>query len=253
MHKCNIVLSGGGMRGSAHIGVLKGLFEKGLHPAGISAVSAGAFIGAFICDGFYPDEISDIIIKHAPELRLNLRHWKQGLMDFSGVREVLGKNLRHSRIEDLQIPLHISATDLNTGLQKFFTAGDIVDAVTASSAIPLVLPPVKINGNTYADGGISNNLPYEPFTGSVYQLIGIHVNPLSPYDEQAGWRQNLERTMLLMMYDKVMQGRDHCDLFIEPPGLAQFLMFDSDHHTELIDIAYKYTIESESLAHFIAS
>lgn len=253
MLKCNIVLSGGGMRGSAHVGVLKALYEKEICTAGISGASAGSFIGAFICDGFQPDEISEIIKKYEPELHLNLRHWKQGFMDFSGVREVLKKNLRHSRLEELQIPLYVSATNLNSGLQEIFTSGDIIDAVTASSAIPMILPPVNINNNLYADGGISNNLPYEPFIGSFYPLIGVHINPLPPYDENAGWLQNLERTLHLMMYERVMRSREHCDLFIEPQQLSQFLMFETGHSQEMVDMAYQYTLSNKSVNDFISS
>lgn len=239
------------MRGSAHIGVLKALFEKQVQAMGISATSAGAFIGAFICDGFQPDDVAGIIQKHEPELHLNIRNWKRGFMDFSGVKEVLKKNLRHQNIQQLQIPLYISATSLDSGLQKIFTEGSIIDAVAAASAIPMILPPVEIDGRMYIDGGVSNNLPYEPFIGSLHQLIGIHVNPLPRYDKNTGWLQNLERTLHLMMLEKVMHGREYCDLFIEPPTLTQFLMFESGHSKEMIEAAYQYTLTDKHVEDFI--
>ncbi len=245
--KCNIVLSGGGMRGSAHIGVLKALFEKGVQPAGISGSSAGAFIGAFICDGYQPEEIAEIIIRHEPGLKLGFSHLKKGLMDFKPVRDILRKNLRHNKIEELIIPLFIAVTNLENGTQSFLTKGDIIQAVSASSAIPIILPPVEINNSLYGDGGISNNLPVEPFVSSSYPTIGVHVNPISAFNKEGDWLENMERTLHLLMRRTVMQSKEQCVLFIEPQGLSEFKMFEHGKSEEMIKIAYDYTLNNENL------
>ena len=69
--KCNLILSGGGARGYAHVGVVKAILESNIEINAISAASSGALLGAFICDGFSPHEIEEIILKHEPQLKCN--------------------------------------------------------------------------------------------------------------------------------------------------------------------------------------
>lgn len=238
---CNLVLSGGGMRGNAHVGILKALFEKGVSPYAVSGTSSGALVGAFICDGFHPSEVEAIILKNEPQIGFNFSRFWESLLSFNSFIEVLKKNLRTKNIEDLQLPLYISATNLNTGLQEIITGGNIVEVLTASAAIPVLLPPVYINSVPYADGGMTNNLPVEPFLSAQEKIIACHVNPMKAFDKDASVLNNIDRSMHLMMMDQVNKRKVQCHLFIEPPALSSFHLFESKKTKEMITIGYDYT------------
>lgn len=245
---CNFVLSGGGTRGYAHIGVIKALYEKGITANAISGASAGALIGAFICDGFHPLEIEEIVVKNEPKLGFNYKHFWDNLLTFNAFTQVIKKNLRTRSLENLRTPLHVAVTNLNTGLQEIITQGSIIDALSASAAIPMALPAVFINGVPYADGGISNNLPVAPFENAKEKIIGVHVNPLPDFTKSAGMMKNLDRAMTLVMLGGVTNNKKSCTVFIEPPDLKAFHAFESNKSKALISIGYNYVMDGFNLS-----
>jgi len=146
----------------AHLGVLQYLHEKGYQIEAISGTSAGAIIGAFIADGFKPAEISELILTHIKRLPVNRHHLKQGLINVNFLRDLVRNNLRARRLEDLPIPFFANATNYSTGRGTTFATGQILDVVIASASIPIVFPPVMIDGIPYVDGGLSCNFNVAP-------------------------------------------------------------------------------------------
>lgn len=246
--KCNIVLSGGGVRGYAHVGVLKALYEKGIVAQAVSGTSSGALIGAFICDGFHPAEIEEIILKNNPRIGFNYTRFWTSLLSFSSFTEILKKNLRHRKFEELNIPLFVSVTNLNTGLQEIIQEGDLVEALTASAAIPVLLPTVFINKIPYGDGGMTNNLPVKPFMVTDLKTIGVHVNPLTDFVEGNHMLHNIDRSMHLLMRNSVTMEKHVCDVFIEPSALKQFHLFEHKRAKEIIKIGYEYVMNETDLS-----
>ena len=242
----NLVLSGGGVRGYAHIGILKALFEQKLNIHAISGTSAGSMIGAFICDGFSPEEIEEIILKHEPKISFNYLGIKESILSFNSVAELLRKNLRSQSFEKLKIPLFVSVTNLNTGLHEIINSGNLMDAITASSAIPVVFPPAVINNIPYADGGLSSNLPVEPFLDGELKIIGSHVNPIGTWGEN-GLMKSIDRTLHLLMRSNIAGSIRKCDIFIEPPALTRFHLFESKKAKEIIAVGYDYVKETTSI------
>lgn len=245
---CNLVLSGGGMRGNAHVGIIKALYEKEIFPKAVSGTSSGALVGAFICDGFHPAEVEEIILKNEPQLGFNYSRFWESILSFNSFSEVLKKNLRSKKIEDLQLPLYVSATNLINGMQEIITQGNIVEVLTASAAIPVVLPPVFMNGVPYADGGVSNNLPVEPFLKESLPIVGCHVNPLTEYNKDAGVIHTIDRSMHLIMRAGVNRGKGNCAVFIEPPALRGFHLFESKKTKEMIAMGYRYVMDEMDLS-----
>jgi NTE family protein len=238
--RCNLVLSGGGVRGYAHIGALKALYEKGIVISAISGTSCGAMVGAFICDGYHPSEIEEILLKHKLKVSMNFMHFKDSLLSFDAYAKILRRYLRTVRLENFKIPLFVSATDLNTGRQKIFSKGNVIDCLIASSAIPVLFTPVLIGKVPYADGGMSNNLPVEPFVGKKTRIIGIHVNPVQNFSRRAGLVQNIDRSMHIIVGNNIRGSIKHCDVFIEPPELDQFHVLDTAKAKKIIDIGYDF-------------
>jgi len=217
------VLSGGGARGAAHLGVLRAFAEAGIRPNAISGTSAGALVGAFIADGRTPQEAMALVHDNVKRSRLIRRP----ALASKRIEAFLRSHLRHERFEDLPIPLYVSATDLEKGGQRIFSSGELVPALMASCAIPVIFPPVLVDGTYYVDGGVSNNLPVEPFLAIKDQVIAVHVNPLPPFvPGRRGVLRTMDRIWHLNFRELVMRSAQGCHLFIEPPELARFNMFE---------------------------
>lgn len=242
MQQYNLVLSGGGARGFAHLGVIKALQEKNIGFHAISATSAGSMVGAFLCDGYSVEETINICRKELPFTKLNFR-LSQGWLSLETLQQTLEKYLRNKTFERLKHPFHVSVTDLNTGKQVILNSGDVIPAVMAASAIPVVISPVVINNIPYADGGVSSNLPVEPFLNSDLKIIGVNVNPIDDFNVKHGVRQQVDRIVHLILRQTILRQLNHVDVFLEPPALKNYGLFDTKKMDEIIKIGYDYTIK----------
>ena len=113
IYNTGLVLSGGGTRGFAHLGVLQALNEAGIYPDVVSGASAGAFAGVLYCDGFSPQEALKIMKGTSRLNYMKPAMPREGILQLSGIRKILEDHLQAKRFEDLKIPLYVSATDLN--------------------------------------------------------------------------------------------------------------------------------------------
>ncbi|QJB35488.1 patatin-like phospholipase family protein [Chitinophaga oryzae] len=235
------VLSGGGARGYAHLGVLKAFSERQIFPEVISATSAGSIAAAFICDGFSTDEVREIFQQQKLGLSMEWKNWRAGFLSLKKVEEALKKNLRHTTFESLPLPLYVAATNFANGEQTIFNSGPLIPAILAASTIPMLFRPVEINGVPYVDGGLSGNLPVEPLLGKYAHVIGVHVNPLVPYNPAGGFLANMERTLHMAIREPVLKSRQQCEFFIEPEGLGKFGMFDFSKFDAIYTTGLDYT------------
>ena len=234
------VLSGGGARGFAHLGVLQALGEEGITPSAISGTSAGALIGAFIASGMGPEEVRDRLAK---DLKFSLFSWnsfRNGFLGLEAVADYLSETLGVERFEDLTIPLYVTATDLEDGRQQVFSEGPLIDPLLASSSIPVIFPPREIDGHRYIDGGLSNNLPVEPFADRLQEVVAVYVNPLPPLDDDTSMMSVLDRSWHLGFRTTVMRSAKGCGVLIEPPGLADYGIFDLRKVKEIYAIGYEH-------------
>jgi NTE family protein len=236
-----LVLSGGGCRGFAHLGAVKALREHGFQASAISGTSAGAIAGAFLADGFAPDEIMEIF---AGKLSLNLIAWngfRLGLISMKKIAEFMEKNLRHKKFEQLPTPLFVTCTNFLNGRQTIFNTGEIIPAVIASSSIPALFTPEFIGSTPYVDGGLTNNLPVEPFADEKSKIIAVYVNPIKPFQNNESVVEVLDRAIHLSFRTMVGHSASGCALYIEPTDLHQFGMFDIQKLREIFDIGYQFT------------
>ncbi|MGA3013024.1 MAG: patatin-like phospholipase family protein [Bacteroidales bacterium] len=235
------VLSGGGCRGFAHLGALKALQERGIKPGKISGASAGAIAGAFLANGFSPDEIKEMFVG---KLNLSMISWtgfKMGLVSIKNIKKFIEKNLRYNKFEELPIPFYVATTNFINGKQQLFHNGNIIDPIIASSSIPVLFPPVIIDDIPYVDGGLSNNLPIEPFQDEKNEIISISVNPTGPFKPEEGILELLDKTIHLSIRGMVNQSSSGCFLFIEPENLVNYGLFDINKINDIFEIGYSFT------------
>ncbi len=239
-----MVLSGGGARGFAHLGVLKALEEANIYPSAIAATSAGALVGAFLADGYSSDEIKALILKNVKlSFLFDFRLFKPNVITLNKMGEFIRKHLRHTRIEDLPIPFYPTATNFLEGSQHIFRSGDVVEAALAASSIPAIFPPRMIDQIPFVDGGLVNNLPIEPFEHRKKEVITVHVNPIAPFDPKSSLAHTIDRSLHLNFLKRVTESSEGCLLHIEPGGLHQFGLFDIHKFSEIYEIGYAYTVE----------
>ncbi len=155
-----LALSGGGVKGFAHIGVIRVLEREGYRIRGVAGSSAGGLVGALYALGFSPDEMEKRLRDiDQGNLFARMHGDEPSLLGFAGVIDILNDLLHQHTFDDLRIPLAVTATDLNSGRPVILNQGRLMDAVLATSAIPGVFPARSINGHVYVDGGIMNPIP----------------------------------------------------------------------------------------------
>lgn len=238
-----IVLSGGGARGIAHLGVLQALEEAHIKPSAISGTSAGAIVGAFYASGYSPVEILDIIRKTSFFKLLRPALSTSGLLQIDTLGKLFKEYITDS-FESLQIPLTINATNLDKGESNYFSKGELIRPLLAASCIPAIFKPLQINGSRYVDGGMLNNLPVEPFLNSSHKIIGVHTNPIDNQFEGTNAKSIIERCLLMAISGNTVIRIDKCKHYIEPPLLGKFGGMDISKAEKLFETGYTYTKEN---------
>jgi len=240
-YNVGLVLSGGGARGFAHIGAIKALNEAGIFPDIISGVSAGAIAATFIADGHKPDDIIKMFSQSKLSKIAELILPNKGLLKMTGMIKLFNKNLRAKTFEELSIPIFIGATDLNNGKIVYFSKGDLLKPLVASSTIPVLFTPTKIDDTIYVDGGVLNNFPVEPIEEKCNFIIGIHVNPFGYMENFNGMMGVAERSFQLSFSTHIEKRLHKCDIFIEPEGLQKYGLLDVAKINEIFQLGYKET------------
>ena len=186
--RLGLALSCGGARGLAHVGVIQTLEEAGIPISAIAGTSMGAYVGSLWAaglDGSKLEALAREIKDRKTLLRLldPLFPPSEGLIRGDKIRRHLERSLGTLTFEELAIPLLIIATDLDDFSAHVFDSGPVASAVHASSAIPGVCAPVRLNGHRYIDGGASEPLPVTLLRTrfEVDAVIAVNVMP-SPLD-----------------------------------------------------------------------
>lgn len=156
-----LVLGSGGVRGTAHVGVLEELEGAGIPIDLIIGCSAGSIVGALYADNPCVREIKEAAwsIKSASLLDIDIWECRYGLCQGKSMRKVLHKYLRSETFDQLKIPLIVVASDLNSGELVPMGAGCVEKAVQASCSIPFVFVPCEHMGRVLVDGGVVNPVP----------------------------------------------------------------------------------------------
>lgn len=240
-YRTGLVLSGGGARGFAHLGVIKALNDAGIYPDVISGTSAGALVGVMYADGYQPEEILNIMNTTSRLHYIRPTVPREGLLLISGIERILKENLRAKKFEDLKIPLYVTATDLNNGKAEYFSSGDLLNPVIASASIPVLFKPVIIDSIYFVDGGVLDNLPIKPIEGQCDIIIGSFVNPTGYEKTVTSLVQIAERTFMLNMSKDVTEKAHKFDILIAPSELKGYKILDPEKAVEVYEIGYKAT------------
>jgi NTE family protein len=182
MTDITLALGGGGSKGYAHLGVIRGLVNQGFNIKGIAGTSAGGLAGTVYAAGFSPEIVLEAISSVNQD---NLYGFGRGpaLLNPSGIHSVLERFLGEIEFSDLQIPCALTAVDLKEMKEITIQEGKVLDAVKATSAIPGVFPPVEIDQYQLVDGMVLNPVPVAIARSLAPRLPVVAVS-LSPEPER---------------------------------------------------------------------
>ena len=187
-----LALGSGGVKGLAHIGVIKALEKNNIPIDFIAGSSIGALIGAHYAIHRDSKEMEEITFSTNWRTGLNLFDptWKGGFIKGDKMEILIESWFKKSGFINLKIPLTIISTNLITGREVDITNGDIVKAVRASMSVPAVFKPVEYERQLLSDGGLSNPLP-DDIARKMGADIVIAVNLDNDYFENGLNKNNL--------------------------------------------------------------
>ncbi|RZJ68083.1 MAG: patatin [Flavobacterium sp.] len=248
--KIGLVLSGGGAKGFAHIGVLKVLEDNGVKIDFIGGTSMGAIIGGLYASGYNARQIDSIFRStdfdqllgdYIPRSSKNFygkrndeiyalslpfqkfrigipRSYSKGLYNYNLISR-LTHNVRHIRdFNNLPIPFLCIATDIETGQEVLLNKGYLPQAIRASAALPTVFSPVELDGRLLIDGGVTNNYPIDEVRKlGADIIIGVDVqDDLKDREYLNDATRILSQISNLQMIEKMEQKKQQTDIYIKP-------------------------------------
>lgn len=159
--KLGLSLGGGAARGFAHVGVIQALEEAGLRPDLVVGTSAGSLVAALYASGLGGARLQEVALsmEEASFTDWTLPIFSRGMLRGEALGRYVNAQVGGKLIEQMQLPLGIVATDLNSGQGVLFQRGDTGTAVRASSAVPALFLPVKIGSREFVDGGLVSPVP----------------------------------------------------------------------------------------------
>lgn len=246
----SLILGGGAARGLAHIGLIKRLEELDVSPSLIVWTSMGALIGALSASGYKSSEIQSIA-EDARLIDLIDIDVKKGGIKGKRIVKFLEKYLSDTTFSELNIPLKIVATNIDTGEKVVFTEGRIVDAVRASISIPWLFAPAVHAGSHLVDGGVISNLPIEeaiPWVPAI--AMSVQMWEMFRDEDRAGelflkgfFTQGyhiLRRTIQLMMIENEKRSYlSHPEVLLLSLARDDIEYYDFQKVDELVDEWYK--------------
>ncbi len=283
--KIGLVLSGGGAKGFAHVGVLKEIEKAGLQIDYIGGTSMGAIVGGLFAAGYSSDQIEEFIIKTDFTTLLQDevdRDHKSFFMKQYGEKYALtlpisdgniglplglskGQNVLNyftellepvEGIEDfskLPIPFYCMATDIETGEEIVLDKGSLPLALRTSGSFPTLLNPVEVNGKLLVDGGVVNNFPVNIMkTKDVDIIIGVNVQgQLLDKEKISSVSSLLIQIINFNMYEKSDEQAKYLDISLRP-NIFDYSAMSFDKKEEILSegkiAAKRYKTVFDSLA-----
>jgi NTE family protein len=247
-YSIGLTLSGGGAKGIAHIGVIQALLDNNIVPEIISGTSAGSIIGSLYAAGVEPDDMI-----HAVNDSSFFKVFRivgipgAGLIKLDYLKERMKDFIKEDSFEALKHPMNICATNLNLGRPVIFNSGTLYDKIMASCAVPWLFKPVIIDGQLFADGGITNNMPAQAIRDKCEVLIGCNVKPkivVQSNNDLDSFMGITQRCVDLSLWTNSKPNVKSLDVYIAPEKIHTFSSFNMRRTKEMCEVGYEETMKN---------
>lgn len=239
--KIGLALGSGGARGFAHLGVIKTLLDADIPIHMIAGSSMGAMVGCFYGAGLDIERLYHLSTVFKRKYYLDFTLPKMGLIAGKRVKDLI-RVVTHGRaLEQLDIPVHVVATDLMTGDKIVFKDGPIADAVRASISIPGIFVPEKYNGKLLVDGGVVDRVPVsvvEEMGADI--IIAVDVSRVKRNSEITSIYDVIMQSLDILQMEMVMNREIASDIMIKP----SVEMYSSRAFTHIDEIIAKGEVET---------
>lgn len=270
MNDVGIALSGGGVAGCAHLGILYGLEKEKVPVRYIAGTSAGAVVAALYAYGYRPKHMTKLLPLINKELvdydypsfvRAFLRRGMQvqGLAKGERLRYLIAETTRNARMTDLPLPVALIATDLKTARPVIFTSrpflspipgADVItdipvaDAVVASCAIPVLFQPIHYQGRILVDGGVIDNCPIGVVKAlGAEKTIAVRTREAAPVESSFdSLLAIVKRVMSITLNIQVKQQLKEADIVLQPE-VAPDTLLDFTQTVSCVKCGYRHVRE----------
>ncbi len=270
-----LALSGGGIRGAVHIGVLKALEENNIKVDIIGGTSSGSLVAALYAMGYSPIHIYELFKRYGKIITnmekgtilngvggyiINKKFNISGLNDGKAIEELYNEFAEKKKIykmSDMKMPIAIPTIDVNDGKEYVFTNIDsknksykkyitnitVGEAVRASSSFPAIFCPCEFENHIFLDGGTINNIPVSEVKKlGAKKVIAVKFDPIK-IDNQSNVMDIVLRTIDIMGNKIIEKDLEKCDLILNIPTDDEIGFLDSNQIENCYKFGYKTTIE----------
>lgn len=241
-----LVLSGGGARGAAHVGVLKAFEEYAISPTHISGTSIGAIVGAMHAKGIHWSEILNFLKETSIFNTKRFAFNKPGFIDTEKFYNDLKVYFPEDNFNALDKKMYVTATDVLIGSLKIFSKGKLIMPIIASASFPGIFTPTLIDGSYYIDGGVLNNFPVEPLKKRCDKIIGVFINEMNEIgiENLKHSYSVLDRAIKIKINAESISKFHDCDMVISPKNIGEYGIFSMNHMDTIFDLGYTTAITS---------
>ena len=212
-----LVLGGGAARGFAHVGVIKVLEANGIAPEIIVGASVGSLVGALYAAGYGPSDLQRVALQLDESV---LGDWSlpdRGVFKGAALEDFVNRAVQNRPLEKLNRTFAVVVTELQSGERAVFSRGNTGRAVRASSSVPGVFQPVRINGRDYVDGGLTSPVPVRVARSLGADLvIAVDVSARPRYGKTADLFDLLLQTFAIMGQAIAANELAEADVVIRP-------------------------------------
>lgn len=230
----SLALSGGASRGAFHLGVLDKFDELGVSIRAMSGASIGSFVAVAYASGLSPKEILNIIKSKEFKKLFGLNFTFKSFIKVDENSDIIQNFTKFKRLEDLLIPVIISATDLKSNEVIYFESGDVVKIVLGSCAIVPMFKAIEYDKYQLVDGCFVDNLPAKPLAKFGYPIVAVDLQPLEQI-EKVGILSSTRRALQIALTPSKKKLQKNT-IYITDEDLAKFSLFSFKKFDEMFEM-----------------
>lgn len=235
----SLALSGGGARGTFHLGFIQALQEYDVEIKAISGCSAGSIVAGTIACGIQPKEALNILKSKEFKNIFKFNWFRKSLFSINYNSKVIDKLFIYNDLSQTKIPIFICVTDIESHETIYADSGDAKSLIMASCSLVPIFEPLVYEEKNLADGGILDFMPTTPLRKYDYPILGINLMPNEMPKKQSFFNLT-RRVWQLLLTTNLPQDIKRCEWHISPSQLSKIKMFSFSDLQKGFDLGYEH-------------